>query len=232
MDYKELARKIKDGYNSLKREPIFKYYNITWNQKLGTAEILVENDAGFKAIIIGNTKKSNSRGYMYLFYTTDRKVPFPSVKEIIRRLKVIANRGILEDKDAEYFDWREYGSLEMQRIYFSEIIKRAAKTASVKKANHEDEYLEFTDSMIERMDEMDQAVYQMCLTLLELENEEDYAKRIPWNIGIVEEIKESVIQILNENQYRVCHPFIQEEEGNREFCGLDSCGLSECFRHS
>ena len=35
------------------------------------------------------------------------------------------------------------------------------------------------------------------------------------------------IQILNENQYRVCHPFIQEEEGNREFCGLDSCGLSE-----
>ncbi len=109
MDYKELARKIKDGYNSLKREPIFKYYNITWNQKLGTAEILVENDAGFKAIIIGNTKKSNSRGYMYLFYTNDRKVPFPSVKEIIRRLKVIANRGILADKDAEYFDWREYG---------------------------------------------------------------------------------------------------------------------------
>ena len=85
--------------------------------------------------------------------------------------------------------------------------------------------------MIERMDEMDQAVYQMCLTLLKLENEEDYAKRFPWNIGIVEEIKESAIQILNENQYRVCHPFIQEEEGNREFCGLDSCGLSECFRH-
>ena len=81
--------------------------------------------------------------------------------------------------------------------------------------------------MIERMDEMDQAVYQMCLTLLKLENEEDYAKRFPWNIGIVEEIKESAIQILNENQYRVCHPFIQEEEGNREFCGLDSCGLSE-----
>ena len=68
-------------------------------------------------------------------------------------------------------------------------------------------------------------------TLLKLENEEDYAKRFPWNIGIVEEIKESAIQILNENQYRVCHPFIQEEEGNREFCGLDSCGLSECFRH-
>ena len=231
MGYGELARKIKDGYNSLKREPVFKYFNITWNQKLGTAEILVENDAEFKAIIIGNTKKSDSRGYMYLFYTNDRKVPFPSVKEIIRRLEIVANRGILADKDAEYFDWREYGSLEMQRIYFSEIIKREVKTDSMKKTNHKDEDLEFTDSMIKRMDEMDQAVYQMCLTLLGLENDEDYAKRFPWNIGIVEEIKESAIRILNKNQYRVCRPFIQEEEGNREFCELDSCGLSECFRH-
>lgn len=57
-----------------------------------------------------------------------------------------------------------------------------------KNLTQEDEYLEFTDSMIERMDEMDQAVYQICLTLLELENEEDYAKRFPWNIGIVEEM--------------------------------------------
>ena len=119
----------------------------------------------------------------------------------------------------------------MQRIYFSEIIKREAKTDLMKKANHEDEDLEFTDSMIKRMDEMDQAVYQMCLTLLELENEGDFAKWFPWDIGIVEEIKESAIRILNKNQYRVCHPFIQEEEGNREFCELDSCGLSECFRH-
>lgn len=231
MGYGELARKIKDGYNSLKREPVFKYFNITWNQKLGTAEILVENDAEFKAIIIGNTKKSNSRGYMYLFYTNDRKVPFPSVKEIIRRLEIVANRGILADKDAEYFDWREYGSLEMQRIYFSEIIKREVKTDSMKKTNHKDEDLEFTDSMIKRMDEMDQAVYQMCLTLLGLENDEDYAKRFPWNIGIVEEIKESAIRILNKNQYKVCYPFIKEEEGNSDFCGLDSCGFSECFRH-
>lgn len=231
MGYKKLAKSIRDGYNSLKKEPIFKYFNIIWNQKLGTAEILVENDAGFKAIIIGSTKKSNSRGYMYLFYTNDREVPFPSLKEIIRRLEIVANRGILADKDAEYFDWKEYGSLEMQRIYFSEIIKREAKTTSMKKVNHMGENLEFTDSMIKRMDEMDQAVYQMCLTLLELENEGDFAKRFPWNIGIVEEIKESAIQILNKNQYRVCYPFIKEEEGNRDFCGLDSCGLSECVRH-
>ena len=129
MGYRELAVKIKNGYSSLKREPVFKFLDIIWNQKLKTAEISVVNDAGFKAIIIGSTQNlTTSRGYMYLFYTNDSKVLFPSVKEIIRRLKIVASGERLTDQDAEYFDWEEYGSLEMQRIYFSEIIKREAKT--------------------------------------------------------------------------------------------------------
>ena len=129
MGYRELAVKIKNGYSSLKREPVFKCLDIIWNQNLKTAEISVVNDAGFKAIIIGSTQNlTTSRGYMYLFYTNDSKVLFPSVKEIIRRLKIVASGERLTDQDAEYFDWEEYGSLEMQRIYFSEIIKREAKT--------------------------------------------------------------------------------------------------------
>lgn len=129
MGYRELAVKIKNGYSSLKREPVFKCLDIIWNQKLKTAEISVVNDAGFKAIIIGSTQNlTTSSGYMYLFYTNDSKVLFPSVKEIIRRLKIVASGERLTDQDAEYFDWEEYGSLEMQRIYFSEIIKREAKT--------------------------------------------------------------------------------------------------------
>ena len=129
MGYRELAVKIKNGYSSLKREPVFKCLDIIWNQKLKTAEISVVNDAEFKVIIIGSTQNlTTSRGYMYLFYTNDRKVLFPSVKEIIRRLKIVASGERLTDQDAEYFDWEEYGSLEMQRIYFSEIIKREAKT--------------------------------------------------------------------------------------------------------
>lgn len=232
MGYKKLARNIKDGYNSLKKEPVFKYYNVTWNHELRTAEISVKNDAGFKAIIIGNTKCSpESKGYMYLFYTNDRKVPFPSVKEIIRRLKIVADRGILTDKDAAYYDWKEYGSLEKQRMYFSEIIKREIETDQVKEVNHKVEEIEFTDAMIERIDEIDNAVYRMCLTLLELENEKDYEERFPWNIGILEEIKESAIWILNKNQYQVCDPFIEDEEEGRKFCGLDSCGFTECSRH-
>ena len=129
MGYRELAVKIKNGYSSLKREPVFKCLDIIWNQKLKTAEISVVNDAEFKVIIIGSTQNlTTSRGYMYLFYTNDSKVLFPSVKEIIRRLKIVASGERFTDQDAEYFDWEEYGSLEMQRIYFSEIIKREAKT--------------------------------------------------------------------------------------------------------
>lgn len=128
MGYRALAVKIKNGYSSLKRESVFKCLDIIWNQKLKTAEISVVNDAGFKAIIIGSTQNlTTSRGYMYLFYTNDSKILFPSVKEIIRRLKIVASGERLTDQDAEYFDWEEYGSLKMQRIYFSEIIKRETK---------------------------------------------------------------------------------------------------------
>ena len=107
MGYRELAVKIKNGYSSLKREPVFKCLDIIWNQKLKTAEISVVNDAEFKVIIIGSTQNlTTSRGYMYLFYTNDSKVLFPSVKEIIRRLKIVASGERLTDQDAEYFDGR------------------------------------------------------------------------------------------------------------------------------
>lgn len=60
-----------------------------------------------------------------MFYTNDRAVRFPSIKEIERRLKMVVNKEIITDEDADYFDWDEYGSLELQRKYFSEIILKA-----------------------------------------------------------------------------------------------------------
>ena len=126
MNYNKLAKKIKEGYNDLKKDTTYKLYHVAWNNELETSEIIIENDAEFKAIIIGNTRNMpESRGYMYLFYTNDRSVPFPTIKEIERRLKIVADKKILIDGDAEYFDWEEYGSLEKQREYFSEIIIKA-----------------------------------------------------------------------------------------------------------
>ena len=64
---------------------------------------------------------------MYLFYTNDDTVSFPTIKEIERRLKAVANQEILADENADYFDWKRYGSLEEQKEYFSEIILNTLK---------------------------------------------------------------------------------------------------------
>lgn len=128
MTYTELARKIKNAYKELKQDELYKYYNVIRNDKLGISEIIVENDAGFSSIIIGNTSGiTKSRGYMYLFYTNDDAESFPSIKEIERRLKVVAKQEILTNENADYFDWKQYGSLKEQRKYFSEIILNAMK---------------------------------------------------------------------------------------------------------
>lgn len=125
MNCNKLAKKIKNGYDFLTKNTVYKLYHVTWNDKLETSEITVENDAEFKAVIIGNTRNvPESKGYMYLFYADDRNVPFPTIKELERRLKIIANKDILTEDDASYYDWDEYGSLEKQREYFSEIIKQ------------------------------------------------------------------------------------------------------------
>lgn len=127
MNFTKLAKRISEGYKNLKENDIDKLYCVCWNNDLQTSEITVENDASFKAITIGNTAgRSKSRGYMYLFYTNDRKIKFPSIKEIERRLRIVANKEILSEEDADYFDWEEYVSLEKQREYFSEIIQRNA----------------------------------------------------------------------------------------------------------
>ncbi len=128
MGYRDLARDIKDGYNDLKKDTVYKSYLVLYNEKLQIPEIRVDNDAQFKAIVIGDTRaESESRGYMYLFYTNDRDVSFPSIKEIERRLRVVACKGVLTEDDAAYFDWGKSGSLEKQREYFSEIVKRGSK---------------------------------------------------------------------------------------------------------
>ena len=129
MTYTELARKIKNAYKELGKDEVYKLYNVMWNDELDISEITVGNDVGFRAVIIGNTSGvTESRGYMYLFYTNDDSEVFPTVRELARRLKAVATQEVLTDENADYFDWEEYGSLEKQREYFSEIILKALKS--------------------------------------------------------------------------------------------------------
>lgn len=70
MTYLELARKIKSAYKELKQNEAYKLFNVIWNNDLGESEITVENDAGFRAIIIGNTSgvKKIKRLHVFVLY--------------------------------------------------------------------------------------------------------------------------------------------------------------------
>lgn len=126
MNYSKLARKIRYGYDGLKQDTNHKLFYITWNHRLETSEITIKNDDGFKAVIIGDIRNHpDARGYMYLFYTDNPNKPFLSIKEIEQRLEIVAQKGELNKKDACYFDLPEYGSLELQKQYFAEIINNA-----------------------------------------------------------------------------------------------------------
>lgn len=130
MGYRDLAGRIRAACDELGKESLSKYYNVAWNDTLGTSEIIVENNGRFKVIIVGDTRNlPESRGVMYLFYANDENVEFPEEKEIERRLSLIADKQALEDSDSRYFDWEEYGFLEQQREYFSEIVIRESKIA-------------------------------------------------------------------------------------------------------
>lgn len=126
-DIRETATRIKSAYDDLKKDDIYKEYRVQWNNHIGSGipEITVINDAGFRAILIGDVRNAkDSRGYMYLFYTNDENVKFPSITEITRRLQIIANEEVLEGDTVAYYDWPEYGSLKKQRKYFAEIVNR------------------------------------------------------------------------------------------------------------
>ena len=54
----------------------------------------------------------------------------------------------------------------------------------------EQKELEFTKEMLERNDVLDNAVYKMCLTFLQFEEDENLDVKFPWDISILGEIKD------------------------------------------
>lgn len=93
--------------------------------------------------------------------------------------------------------------------------------------------MEFTNEMIDRIDELDNAVYQMCLVFLQLHDMDDLEAEFPWDIAIIQEIYDSIVDTLRKNKYRVCDPCVErDEKGSRRFCDIKECGFKECRLHS
>lgn len=94
--------------------------------------------------------------------------------------------------------------------------------------------LEFTEDIIGRVDEMDQAVYKMCLVFLQLKDDEaDVDTKFPWDISIIQEIYDFTVCTLRKNKYLICDPSIirEDEEKVDQFCKIEECGFRECKLH-
>lgn len=95
------------------------------------------------------------------------------------------------------------------------------------------EELEFTEPMMKRSDVLDDAVYQMCVIFLQLNEEDDAAEKFPWNVAVLQEIREGVLQVLRKHGYKVCDPYIDRNENQgSKFCETKECGKETCILHS
>lgn len=92
--------------------------------------------------------------------------------------------------------------------------------------------MDMTNEMIDRIDEMDNAVYQMCLVFLHLNYADDADTKFPWDISIIGEIYDDAVRILRKNHYKICDPcMIEQEDGGRIYCDTSECGFKECKLH-
>ncbi len=84
--------------------------------------------------------------------------------------------------------------------------------------------VEMTERMVERADELENVVYDMLLTFLQLDSEQE-EEEFPWNIEIIREVLELVYSVLARAGKPVCNPYISDG-GYR--CTLSECGCRKC----
>lgn len=123
----KLASDISRAGRVIAKDSINKYYTVAHD---GDEGIEVTSDSGFESICIGNVVSKDSRGYMYLYSNNaSERNSFPNEKEIAELLEKILNKEKLETGEgkASYFDWKEFGGLDKQLEYFSELVKKFAK---------------------------------------------------------------------------------------------------------
>lgn len=79
------------------------------------------------------------------------------------------------------------------------------------------EGLELTDEMIARNDEIDNTVYQCILTLTEKDPEE-----LDWDMAIIGEVTDAIIETLREFGLKVRHPgVVTDLDGSQYYANYD-----------
>lgn len=80
-------------------------------------------------------------------------------------------------------------------------------------ATNEKANLELTDEMVQRIDEIDNAVYDCILTLAEKSMEE-----LDWNIELIGCVTDRIKDVLNQYGIRVRHPaVVTDKDGHQTY---------------
>ncbi len=88
--------------------------------------------------------------------------------------------------------------------------------------------VEMNQRMTERVDWIDNQTYQYLIWLLDID-EDERGEKFPWNIGILREVFEDAVAVLNKHGYRVCDPYISTSDTGRQYrCTLSECGCESC----
>ncbi|MDF2880244.1 MAG: hypothetical protein K0R54_801 [Clostridiaceae bacterium] len=125
-ELKSLAKEISKAGKIIAKDDISKDYTVWHNQ---SGSLIVRSDSGYEAIYIGNLVGNNSDGFMCLYTNnTSKRNSYPGVREIAELLLKVINKETLDTGEgkASYFDWKEYGGMEKQLNYFSELVKEIA----------------------------------------------------------------------------------------------------------
>lgn len=124
MDYINLAKRIKRAGKEIAKDHINKDYLLECTYR---DTIIVRNDSGFEAIIIGDIDRSDM-GYMYLYYNnTSKENSYPTQTVLARLLKSVAEKQMLEEEEgkAAYY-FCENVEKDIQLEYFANIVRRMA----------------------------------------------------------------------------------------------------------
>lgn len=121
-----LAKKISKAGRSIAQDPIMKEHNIGYSD---TDTIIVKSDSGYEGIYIGTMGRSSRDGFMCLYTnSTEERNSFPDTQEIANLLyDVVCQRKLPTGEGwAAYFNWREFGGLKKQLVYFSKVVCKMA----------------------------------------------------------------------------------------------------------
>lgn len=126
-----LAKRIKKAGKVIASDSISKDYHL-----MGVGEkddIIITSDSGYETITIGNIYTGNSRGFMCLYSnSTSIRNSFLDIKTIAALLEKVVNEKLLEvgNGKAVYHFCGEYGNVDEQLKYFSEIVCKIAGITS------------------------------------------------------------------------------------------------------